>query len=86
MKLICILLALAMVLADEADKGCVKDGDFKCESADQVCVYRYTLDVSNARDSDYKKLLAKDPEAKKGGELYSCSAKKDADSLVAKSK
>ena len=45
-----------------------------------------TLDVSNEKDKDYKNLLKTDPEAKKGGELYTCSVKKDADALVAKSK
>ena len=82
MKLIYILSALAVA----ASEGCEADGDFKCSSADQVCVYRYTLDVSNPKDKDYKALLKKDPQAIKGGELYTCSAKEEAESLVATSK
>ena len=67
MKLICILSALSAIAASA---GCEADDNFKCSSADQVCVYRYTLDVSNPKDKDYKALLKKDPQAIKGGELY----------------
>ena len=43
------------------------------------------MDVSNPKDKDYKALLKKDPQAKKGGELYTCLAKEEAESLVAAS-
>ena len=82
MKVINILSALAVVAAD----GCEKDGDFKCEKEGEVCLYRYTLDVANPKDKDYKSLLKSDAEAKKGGELYSCKVKSEAETLLESSK
>ena len=39
--------------------SCESGGDMVCDDG-KVCVYRYTSDVSNPKDSDYKKLLRKD--------------------------
>ena len=39
--------------------SCENGGDMVCDDG-KVCVYRYTSDISNPKDSDYKKLLKKD--------------------------
>ena len=55
MRLITTFSALVAIVYG----ACEADGDMAC-SDDKVCLYRYTSDVSNPRDSDYKRLLRKD--------------------------
>ena len=80
MRFITTISALVGVVYGACEAG----GDMVCED-DQVCVYRYTSDVSNAKDKDYKNLLRKDKLAAKGGEKYECFFQEDADALVANS-
>ena len=55
MRLITNISALFAVVYGACEAG----GDMACED-DKVCIYRYTMDVSNAKDSDYKRLVKKD--------------------------
>ena len=80
MRLITNISALFAVVYGACEAG----GDMACED-DKVCIYRYTMDVSNAKDSDYKRRVKKDKQAAKGGEKYECFKQKDADKLLAKS-
>ena len=78
MKYFTTISALVAVVYGACEAG----GDMVCKKDDEVCLYRFTADVADTKDKDYKKVIKKDKQAVKGGEKYECFKQKDADALL----
>ena len=73
----------ALIVAVNA--ACEEGGDNVCDPAENLCHKRTVTDVSNAKDSDYKKLLKTDDLLKKGDVKYECLSQGDSDAKMATS-
>ena len=64
-----------------SDGTCVEN-EYRCEVEGSVCVKR-TVTLTKTSDTDYKKVVAEDPDFVDGNINYKCFPKADADTLVA---
>ena len=73
----------ALIVAVNA--ACEEGGDNVCDPAENICHKRTVTDVSNAKDSDYKKALKADDKLNKNDVKYVCLSKDDSDAEMATS-
>ena len=86
MKFFATAALIVAVQISLVQAACEAGGDNTCAFAEEQCLYRYTMDVSNPKNTKYIAALQEDPELKKGGEKWECFTKDDAEAKLAASK
>ena len=71
----------ALIVAVQA--ACEKEGDdYICDPAENKCLKRVTVDVSNPKDKNYKNAIKEDPELAKGSVKFMCVVPDDATAFL----